>query len=379
MPDIFGRQPGDYQLIRDLHKRGQWDAYQAENSELRFGSPKFKHDFNALGAASKQQQERAAESASASGFLTNNMLAIQTMVDEIMFTAYRLPMFVSINTNIPEGATSYGVRVRNREGRARRISGPGYDAPSATAGETLVTRPIHWYGLDAEWSVDELRGSMFGGFPLDTESIDAAVTGSLETMEAVALVGADQATTGSDTVRGLCNQLTTGTGAVRQRASVGTFANAATPEIIRNEINGEISAVIENSYETMGRNINTGLTVYLPGTQYDLLTTIYIGDHAERTLMDSIIADNPWTHFTRGQPIMIHRVLELDSALNPNVTQDRMIVTLNNSRIAEMGVSIMPRVLDIRDMGRVVCAQVESKYSDLFVKRPQNIHYVDNV
>ena len=377
MPDIFGKQPGDYQLVRQLHKDGEWEKYQAENSQKRYGTPKFKHDFSALDA--KTTRERAAESASTTGFLTNNKLAIQTMVDEVLFTAYRLPMFVAINTNIPEGARSYGIEIRNRTGRAKRISGPGYDAPSATAGETLTTRPIHWYGLDAKWSVDELRGAMFSGFPLDTESIDAAVSGSLETMEAVALIGADQATTGSGTVRGLCNQLLTGTGAVRRRVASATFAAAATPEIIRNEINGEISAVIENSYETMGRNINTGLTVYLPGTQYDLLTTIYIGDHAERTLMDSIIADNPWTHFTRGQPIMIHRVLELDSALNPNVTQDRMIVTLNNSRIAEMGVSIMPRVLDIRDMGRVVCAQVESKYSDLFVKRPQNIHYVDNI
>ena len=321
MPDIFGNQPDDYTLVRDLHAAGEWDRYQADNSALRFGrADAGRHDFNALGSGAPY--ERAAETASAVGFLTNNVLAIQTMVDEILYTAYRLPMFVSINTNIPEGATSYGVRVRNRQGRARRISAPGYDAPSATAAETLVTRPIHWYGLDAEWSVDELRGAMFAGTPLDTESIDAAVMGSLETMEAVALVGADEATTADSTVRGLCNlPPPERCGTAEDCAS--TFAAASTPEVIRNEINGEISAVIEQSRETMGRNINTGLTVYLPGTQYDLLTTIYIGDHAERTLMDSILADNPWTHFTRGQPIMIHRLLELDSALNPNVADGR--------------------------------------------------------
>ena len=53
------------------------------------------------------------------GYLTNNLLAIQTMADEIMYTAYRLPQFVYLNTAIPEGATSYGVRVRDRVGRQR--------------------------------------------------------------------------------------------------------------------------------------------------------------------------------------------------------------------------------------------------------------------
>ena len=40
-----------------------------------------------------------------------------------------------------------------------------------------------------QWSVDELRGAMFGNIALDTQSIEAAVTGSLEKMEAVAFTG----------------------------------------------------------------------------------------------------------------------------------------------------------------------------------------------
>ena len=105
------------------------------------------------------------------------------------------------------------------------------------------------------------------------------------------------------------------------------------------------------------------MTVYLPGEQYDLLTTRYIGDNAERTLMRSIMEDNPWTHFTKGQPISIERVIELDSALNPGSTSDRMIVGLKHERVAEMGVSISPRVLRVMDKGRVITAQVESRSS----------------
>ena len=368
--DIFGRNPEDYQVVRAMQESGTWDRYQQANSQRRqVAAPK--HDFNALGGGVPQQFERASEDAQAVGYLTNNMLALQTMTDEIMYTAYRLPDFVYLNTSIPEGARSYGVRVRDRVGRATRISGPGFDAPSATASETIETIPIHWYGLDAEWSIDELRGAMMAGVPLDTEAVEAAVTGTMETMEAVGLTG------GGYAEQGLVNQPITGTGAVTQSTAAATFA-ASTAQVIRTLINGELSGVIENSRETLGRNVNTGMCVYLPGTQYDLLSDYYIGDNAERTLMRSIVEDNPWTHFS-GQSLMIHRVLELDSALNPGATVDRMVVALKHPRVAEMGVSISPRVLRIMDKGRVVVAQVEAKFSPLFVKRPNTIRYTDSI
>ena len=369
MPDIFGKNPGDYTFVQALQEAGTWDRYQEERAERRpSASPK--HEFNALGSGAPVEFQRASEDQQAVGYLTNNLLAIQTMTDEIMYTAYRLPSFVHINTGIPEGARSYAVRVRDRVGQATRISAPGFEAPSATASEALVDQPIHWYGLDAEWSIDELRGAMMAGTPLDTESVEAAVMGTMETMEAVALTG------GGYTEQGLLNLPITGTDAVTRTAqgSNETFAEITAVEI-RDLINGRVSNVIEVSKETLGRNISMGMTVYLPGEQYDLLTTRYIGDNAERTLMASIMADNPWTHFTGGSPLMIERVLEL--AGQGSGTTDRMIVALKHSRVAEIGVSISPRVLRIMDKGRVVCAQVEAKFSPLFVKRPNTIHYVD--
>ena len=42
--------------------------------------------------------------------------------------------------------------------------------------------------------------------------------------------------------------------------------------------------------------------------------------------------------------------------------RDRMVTTLKHPRVAEIGVSISPRVLRIMDKGRVVCAQVEVKF-----------------
>ena len=371
MPDIFGREPEDYAVIRQMREDETWDRYQEGNAERRPHATPM-HDFDALGSGVPAAHERAAEDQQALGYLTNNLLALQSAADEILYTDYRLDEFLSINTDIDEGARTYGVRVRDRVGRAQRITAPGFEAPSATASETIVDVPIHWYGLDAEWSVDELRGAMMAGTPLDTESIEAAVTGTMETMEAVGLTGGDYAE------KGLLNQPITGTGAVNHNP-LGvnmTFAEQ-TPDGIRTLITGEISKVIEESKETLGRNINMGMTVYLPGLQYDLLTSRYIGDNAERTIMRTLMEDNPWTHFTKGQPLNIERVLELDGI--GQTSSDRMVVALKHPRICEMGVSIMPRVLRILDKGRVICAQVEGKFSSVFMKRPQNVYYTDMI
>ena len=373
MADIFGKTPDDYTLVRDLHKAGKWDRQQADWAARRpFSLPL--HDFDAMGAGVPVDQQRASEDQQAVGYLTNNLLAIQTAIDEIMYTTYRLPEFLYMNTAIAEGADSYGIRVQNRVGRAIRVSAPAYDAPSATVSTGIQTQPMHYYGLDAIWSIDELRGAMFGGTALDTQSIEAAVMGSLETMESVGLTGGGYANT-----TGLLNHAVSGTDPVpvnlNTQAASSTFAEL-TSDQMRDLINGDISSVINVSNETLGRNINTGMTVYLPGAQYDLLSSKYVGDHAERTIMRTIMEDNPWTHFT-GNPINIARVLELDGAGASDT--DRMVVGLMHGRVAEMGVSIMPRVLRIVDKGRVICAQVESKYSPTWVKRPGTIYYRDAI
>lgn len=377
MPDIFGNQPEDYTYRADLEEANLLERYDRSFAARHPGiAPR--HDFNALGGGVDSLPpvyQRAAQDAQAYGFLTNNMLAIQSMVDEVLYTAYRLPRFISINSGIPEGANEYGVRVRERRGRARRLSAPGFEAPSATVSEGLVTQRIHWYGLDAEWSIDELRSAMMNGIPLDTEVVENAVLGTLETMEAIGLTG------GEYSEPGLLNLPIAGDNAVTHNPRAGNGMDFATltATAIRNLINGQLSAVIESSRETLGRNISTGMTVYLPGPQYDLLTTKYIGDNAERTVMRAIIEDNPWTHFTGGSPVMIERVLELSHEHNPGSATDRMIVALKHPRVAEMGVSIPPRVIRIMDKGRVYCAQIEAKFSPLFVKRPSTIHYSDNI
>ncbi len=373
MPDIFGRSQNDYSLARDLAEKNQWDDYQLQNRALRpHANPN--HNFEALNGGVPEVYKRASQDAQALGYVTDNLLALQTMVDEILYTDYRLPSFVHINTNIAEGAASYGVPISDRRGRAARLTAPGYEAPSANVSRTRVTKDMHIYGLDAEWSLDELRGAMYTGVALDTETIEAAVTGTMETMEAVALTGGEYAERGLLNLDAAANP--TGEQArLKTQGANQTFSDL-TSEQVRTLIADELSSMIVDTKETFGRNVNTGMTVYLPGEQYDLLTSRYVGDNADRTIMSALMADNPWTHMTRN-PIMIERVLELEGIGAGGA--DRMVVALKHERVAEIGVSIMPRVIKVLDQGRVICAPVEAKFSPLFVKRANTIRYTDGV
>ena len=214
-----------------------------------------------------------------------------------------------------------------------------------------------------------MRNAAFAGFPLSMESMQAATRGMLNQMERVGLTGDTERS-----YRGLVN-LTTGTGNVRLTTRASTF-KAGTAEAMRDDINEYIGDLIENTEEVFGRTIRQGLCFMLPVEQFNYLHSKRVGDNLDRTIYESLTQANPWTART-GNPVNFQSLIELKDAA-ANGTDDRAIVVVKDPRVYEMGVSIMPRVITVRDMGRVMQAQLEAKFSPLFVKRPSTIHYIDN-
>ena len=365
MADIFGRHEGQYTLRRDLREAGTLDAYEASrHAQMPFAAPR--HDFDSLGGGAPVQYRASGDAAAAFGFVTNNMLQVMAYIDEIMYTAYRLPRFIAINTAIAEGATSYGYRVLQRTGMAAPIAADGTGAPSAAVAGGLVTNPLVYYGIIANWTLDEARAAMFGNFPLPTATLDAAVQGALDRLQR-------QTLTGGDGVVGILNQPITGDNAVtsnNQGASM-TFRDLhAAP--IRSLINRELPGLIEDSEEVFGGVVQSGATVMLPGEQYDDLSDLYIGDNAERTLLKSLMEDNPWTNMT-GNPVMFERCLELGGIHTGPA--DRMVTTIRDMRVAEVGVSIEPRLIRLQDDMYSIKGPVESKHGNAWVKRPTMVRY----
>ena len=295
MPDIFGRERHEYRhyeaLGDDLMERHQ--AAWAQQYAVQFGtSPTLRHNFDALGSV----QERAAVNAQGVGYVTDNLLAVTGMIEEILYTGYRADEFVPFRMDIPEGASSYTPRVVDAHGNAKFLTSPGLEAEAVRISESIDPQPVIIAGVNAEWTLEDLRNAMHTGLPLQSLTLETAVERCYDHIEKVALVGDSDRSW-----HGLSN-LTNAADGITTNAFSGTF-DASTALQIQAAISGEISGLITDTNEVVGRQLRDGLCIYLPGTEYDLLCNP-LGDNADKSIMDWLETMNPFTKMT-GNPIRV--------------------------------------------------------------------------
>ena len=369
MPDIFGREAHDYAHIQALQEADLWeDQQRALTADSGFPP----HDFDALSARGAGTLNRAEVNAQAVGYVTNNLQAIMSMLEEILYTEFRLPEYIPLVMDVPEGAVTYAFRVVDRAGLGAFIDNDGTNAPGANVGVRLVPYPLHYAGIIPEWTMEDLRRAMLGGVALDTETVTAGTRGAMDHIEQVGFQG-----DASRGLVGLTNLPTAGANAVTQVNAAGTFS-ARTAEQIRDEITTQIGLVISSTGEIFGRQIRSGMTIYLPVDQFNRVTSEPIGDNADRSIWQYIAMHNPWTVYTGEQP-MLKALIELDSSFDANRATDRMIVAVNDRRVMELAIPIYPRILTTINKGYTICAPMEYKISGLNVKRPTTIRYIDGV
>lgn len=373
--DIFGKNVQDYAHLRDVAKTGGDPQAHLEARRAISASGAPVHDFNAYGMV------QAAESnAQTVGYATNNLEAIMTMVDEVLYVENRLPEFVPITMDVPEGANSYAYRIEDRTGEGRFISRSGRDAPSATAFQRLDAEILQYGGIDAEWTLEDFRQAMQGGFPLQERTIRAAVQGGLNHIERIALTGATAAADGF-VKAGLVNQPVTGAGAVTKNDGQGTNPFRGTPDAneMLAEMQEEVAKLVSESNEVVGRNLTDNCVVFLPTVVFGAGTTTRLPD-TNMSVIEYFARNNQFTSMT-GNPVMVKSVKELETPLGANVrgVRGRMVTTVMSDLVYEMAVAFYPRVIDIETKGRVICAPVEYKFAPLKVKRPKLIRYLDGV
>ena len=291
------------------------------------------------------------------------------MIDEIMYTDYRLPEMIPIITAIPDGATSYSYRVLDKAGLGRFIDLHGDTAPSANVGLRNVPYLLGYAGIQAKWSIEDLRRAMFLGVPLDTSTIDAATNGAMDHIEIVGLEGDDEMG-----FKGLTNLATTGVSAVSRTDSSATLEDMTGDEM-HQFLDKQIVGMIESTQEVFGRRIKAGLSVYLPIAQAAEVNRKRLVDR-DQTAWQYFQQHNAWKKYT-GMDVDLKWLAELDGAGSSNT--DRMILGINDVRIMEMAIPIMPRALTTINKGYTYCVPFEYKMSGLNLKRPAGIRYIDAV
>lgn len=379
MSDIFGKEAHDYQHLEAARRNGMLAEQLAAQSRATGLPP---HDFRALGSGGRTGA-RFESAAQAFGFATNNLLAIQAQIIEIMYLESRYEECVPIIRNVPDGAKSYAYRVLDRVGRGRFIDNDGNTAPSANVATRLVSYPLDYAGIIAEWTIEDIRHAMFAGVPLESETVQAAGRGAMNHIEDVAFTGDDDRGW-----KGLTNLASasapTGDQVKKTSASAGnnfiesnvdTDANTAK---IHKLFLDRINDLMVDSAEIFGRTVRAGMTIFLPVAQYNLITSTPFGDNRDKSVWEFTAANNGWTNYTGSMP-MLYPLQELEGASDTASKDDRMIIAIKDSRVYEMALPIEPRVITILNKGYTVCAPLEYKMSGLNVKLPAGIKYIDGI
>jgi hypothetical protein len=315
------------------------------------------------------------DNAAVLGYATDNLDAMQSQVEEVLYTEYRLDQFVPIFTDVPEGAQTYSYIIADGRGDAGWIDRRGTNAGSARVNLSRVAYELDLLGVWAEWSKEDLRASMLTSVSLDDETIKFASRSGMDFIERVGLSG--------DTDKGWQGLVNQTTGTAGNTVRLTTNANAArfsalTGDQMADAIAAQVSLLIADSSEIIGRTLKEGMSVYLPIRQHNLVTTKRLVDSPNLTAWEWVKTNNQFSALTGGKELALHMVAELGDAA-ANGTDDRMIVGMNTREVMEMAQPIMPRTLQVLDMGFHIQVPIEAKISALNVKRPIGLRYVDNV
>ena len=322
------------------------------------------HDF-----APKRFKNDAESAASAFGLVSNNLEALTSEVEEILRERFKVPEYIPINTAIPEGAVSYALRVVNRYGRGKFINKDGSNVETSTASVSKLVFNIEYAGIQPEWTLQELRESLFTGISLSTETLEAGVQGALNHVQDVAFQG--DAEIGFE---GLTNHsevpLFTGT--------VPDFTDGATTaDEIRQFVNDVITDLGQATEELIYEHFGFAqLKFVLPTVAYDVLSTTPLGTDANKTIMAFLRTNNPWTERT-GQTVVFESLTRCKDAADTG--EGRAIVYPMTNRVLEMAIPIMPRIITTQQDGYVIKAPMEYSMSGVNLKRSSMMRYADGV
>lgn len=366
MADIFGREPHHYETLNVIEKRFGKDGVRRHVLESARAQNLPPHNFDAFGRFRGRILE-AEPNAQGIEFMVSNLTAVQQMVKDILYLMFRADQFITFNRMIDETADNYAYRVGDMVGEADWIEASGTDAPSATATQKLVAWPIYRGGIVPMWTFDDIRRAMKGDFPLATKSLEAGVTGSMNQIEKVTLLGSDLHGT-----KGLLNSDT-----VITVNSATAFSSQNNDQLLA-YLQDRISNFISSSGEIVGRELRGGMSIYLPTVQFGRVTSRRLQD-INMSVWQYLQMNNHWREQT-GEDIALRSVRELkDRAANG--TDDRMVIGLTrNPDVVEMAMPIEPRVIHLVTSDYGMRAPMEHKIGQgPSWLRPFAVEYFDGV
>lgn len=254
----------------------------------------------------------------AMGFLTPQMLRINTAVEMMRYPSFDYSRLMYVNTEgdmWDAGSVFYSGDIA---GAAKFLSGKGLDMPFADVSTAQHLQTNHLAGIGYQWSRQELERAARLGRNLSSEKADAARQVAESFVYGIAMRGhAEKGLTGlvnNADVPG-ADVANDGTGPSR------LWANKDADLVLR-DVNEALNAPFNATKETYRAN-----TLLLPSTRMQSLAERRVGD-TTMTILAFLRENNSYTLET-GQPLTIIGSRELETAGDGGT---KRMVAYDNSR-----------------------------------------------
>jgi hypothetical protein len=245
-----------------------------------------------------------ADAQQALGFLTPQLLRINTEIDYQEYPDFDFARFMFVNTDggmWSRGSIFYSGDVA---GRPEWLAGAAWDMPYADISTSQFLQENHLAGIGYQWHRSELEQAAALGRNLGSEKARAARTVADAKIYSIAMRG--DATKG---ITGLVNNASVPQANV---AADGTGSATAfstkTPDQINRDVNAVLNAPFNSTLETKRAN-----TLLLPSTRLQYMASTRIGSDANMTILRFVQENNAYTIET-GQPLRIMGSRELETA-----------------------------------------------------------------
>lgn len=259
-----------------------------------------------------------ADAQQALGFITPQLLRIETQVYQTRYPSFDYSRLMTVNTDgdmWDVGSVFYSGDIA---GKAEFLAGKGFDMPYADVSRTQFLNENHLAGIGYEWSLQELQRAARLGRSLSADKALAASKVAEAFCYGIAIRGHTE-----KNKTGLVNDGNVPAATVAaDGAGSGTAWTTKTPDLILRDINAALNAPFNATNET-----HVADTLLLPTTRLQYIAGLRIGDGAD-TLMKFIRENNAYTLATGGQ-LTIIGTRELETA---GGSSSARMVAYDNSR-----------------------------------------------
>lgn len=259
-----------------------------------------------------------ADAQQALGFITPQLLRIETQVYQTKYPSFDYSRLMFVNTDGDMwdiGSVFYSGDIA---GKAEFLSGKGFDMPYADISQTQFLNANHLAGIGYEWSLQELQRAAKLGRSLSSDKALAASKVAESFCYGIAIRGNTE-----KNVTGLVNDANVPAANVAADGTGSTTTwSTKTPDLILRDINAALNAPYNATNETQVAN-----TLLLPTTRLQYIAGLRIGDGAD-TLMKYIRENNAYT-LGSGQQLTIIGTRELETA---GASSTARMIAYDNSR-----------------------------------------------